>query len=257
MFAEERHQEILKILNDERTVRVNHLSKLFSVTEETIRRDLEKLEIEQKLKRTHGGAIVAALFNGTDDDDIPFQDRKTTMIKEKKGIAKEAVKLIEEHDILFLDAGSTALYLAKALPDIPLKVLTNSLLVANELNKKKNIQLILTGGNLTQHSLSLVGPTTIRSIQSYHVNKMFFSCKGLDKERGISDSNEQQAAVKRAVMEIAEKVILLVDHSKINKRVFVYIDSLRALDYIVVDSLVEKSYFQGDALKEVQVIYSK
>lgn len=255
MFAEERHQEIIKLLSHEGAVKVNQLSKTFKVTEETIRRDLEKLELENKLRRTHGGAISSSSMS--DDDDIPFKDRKVSMVKEKKSIAKEAVKLVEEHDILFIDAGSTALYFAKALPNIPLKVLTNSLLVAYEVNKKKNIQLILTGGNLTQHSLSLVGPATIRSVQNYHVNKMFFSCKGFEKERGISDSNEQQAAIKRAVMEIADTVILLVDHSKFNKGSFVYIDSLSSLDYIVVNNQVEKSYLLEDELNEIQVLYGK
>ena len=153
MFAEERQQEMVKLLYESGAIKVNQLSKLFGVTEETIRRDLEKLEFENKLRRTHGGAIT---IDEKNDDDIPFKKRKVLMAKEKRSIANEAVKLIEEQDVIFLDAGSTALYLAKALPNISIKVLTNSLLVAFELNKKNNIQVILTGGNLTQHSLSLV-----------------------------------------------------------------------------------------------------
>lgn len=254
MFAEERQQEIMKLLFESGAIKVNQVSKLFGVTEETIRRDLEKLETDNKLKRTHGGAIAVDQQN---DDDIPFNKRKVLMAKEKRSIANEAVKLIEEQDVIFLDAGSTALYLAKALPNISIKVLTNSLLVAFELNKKNKIQITVTGGNLTQHSLSLVGPATIRSMQNYHVNKMFFSCKGFDQEWGISDSNEQQAAVKRAVIEMSEKVILLADHSKMNKRSFINIESLDAVDIIIVDHKVSKENFSLDEFEMKKVIYSK
>lgn len=254
MFAEERQQKILELLEENRAVKVNSLSKLFQVTEETIRRDLEKLESENQLKRTHGGAIFIEMQN---DDDIPFKERKVLMMKEKRSIAKTAVKLVKEQDVIFLDAGSTALYVAKALPNIAIRVLTNSLLVAYELNKKSNIQIILTGGNLTPHSLSLVGPATIRSVQNYSVNKMFFSCKGFDPTWGISDSNEQQAAVKKAVMEMAEEIILLVDHSKINKRSFVYIESMQRLNKIIVNEQPEMEALSSEAVGDITVIYSK
>ncbi|MER1986520.1 MAG: DeoR/GlpR family DNA-binding transcription regulator [Solibacillus sp.] len=254
MFAEERQQKILQLLEENGAVKVNSLSKFFQVTEETIRRDLEKLESEDQLKRTHGGAILVEAQN---DDDIPFKERKVLMMKEKRSIAKAAAKLVKEQDVIFLDAGSTALYVAKALPNIAIRVLTNSLLVAYELNKKNNIQVILTGGNLTPHSLSLVGPATIRSIQNYYVNKMFFSCKGFDPTWGISDSNEQQAAVKKAVMEMAEEIILLVDHSKINKRSFVQIESMCRLHKIIVNEHAKMEALSNEAVGDITVIYSK
>lgn len=254
MFAEERQQKIIQLLDENGAVKVNFLSKLFLVTEETIRRDLEKLEYESKLKRTHGGAIGVDAPN---DDDIPFQERKVLMRKEKRSIAKAAVQLVKEQDVIFLDAGSTALYVAKALPNIRVRVLTNSLLVAYELNKKNNIQIILTGGNLTEHSLSLVGPATIRSIQNYHINKMFFSCKGFDPTWGISDSNEQQAAVKRAVMEMAEEIILLVDHSKLNTRSFIYIERAHVLHTVITNQHPTEQLFLSDTLENVSIIYTK
>lgn len=254
MFAEERQQKILTLLEESGSVKVNYLSKTFHVTEETIRRDLEKLESENQLKRTHGGAIIVEMKN---DDDIPFNEREVLMVKEKRSIARAAVKLIKEQDVIFLDAGSTAMYVAKALLNIKIRVLTNSLLVAFELNKKSNIEIIVTGGNVTEHSLSLVGPATIRSIQHYHVNKMFFSCKGFDPTWGISDSNEQQAAVKKAVMGMAEEIILLVDHSKINKRSFVYIESTDVLHTIIVDQHAQMEALSSEVIGHVNIIYSK
>ncbi|MER1999727.1 MAG: DeoR/GlpR family DNA-binding transcription regulator [Lysinibacillus sp.] len=252
MFAEVRHQQILNKLNESGSIKVKQLSKCFDVTEETIRRDLEKLESEQKLKRIHGGAILSSLVQ--DDDDIPFKDRKVTNKKEKECIAKKAVQLLQKDDVIFIDAGSTALHFAKKIPDIALKVITNSLHVAIELNKKKKIEVLLTGGLLSQNSTSLVGPATIQSIKKYHINKMFFSCKGFDVNWGISDSNEQQAAVKRAAIECSDTVILLVDHTKLDKKSFVKIDSIETLHYIVLDQIPDEDFIKNDVFTQIEII---
>lgn len=153
MLVPERHKKIVQIINDKKNVRVNELSKLFAVTEETIRRDLEKLEAKNKLQRTHGGAVA---MDDSDDDEIPFNDRQVLNRNEKMDVAKVAVSLIDEQDIIFLDASTTALYLAKLLPNMELTVLTNSLLVASELANRSKIQVIMTGGTLSKTSLSLV-----------------------------------------------------------------------------------------------------
>ena len=254
MFPEERHQQILKVLHASGSVKVNELSEVFNVTLETIRRDLEKLEAKNKLKRTHGGAILVQ--EQMDDDDIPFKVRERLNKAEKINIAKAAVQLIDEGDHIYIDAGSTSLYLAKAMPNIDLTIVTNSLLVAFELSKRKKIRIILTGGDLIESSFSIVGWDAIRSIQQYNVKKMFYSCKGFDKEWGVSDSNQQQAAVKKAVMERAEQVILLLDSSKTAKRSFVYINAIDEIDSIVVDAKSDLSYFQGTQFKDIKIIKS-
>lgn len=251
MFAEERQLQIIKVLNSQGNVKVAHLSKQFKVTDETIRRDLEKLEAENKLIRTHGGAIA---IENRDDDEIPFNERTILNREEKISVAKAAKELIQEKDVIFLDASSTSLYLAKDLPNIDLTVLTNSILIAYELSSRSNIQVVMTGGNLTKVSLSLVGPSATRSIRYYHINKMFFSCKGFDKEWGISDSNEQQAAVKRAVMEMAEQKILLLDYSKVKKRSFVFIEEKSMLDYLIVDKKADQQYLEDLVNHDIKLL---
>lgn len=251
MFAEERQLQIIKVLNSQGKVKVTQLSKQFNVTDETIRRDLEKLEAEQKLIRTHGGAIS---IENHDDDEIPFNDRTILNREGKMSVAKVAKVLIQEKDVIFLDASSTSLYLAKELPNLNLTVLTNSILIAIELSSKSNIKVVMTGGNLTKCSLSLVGPSAVCSIRYYHINKMFFSCKGFDKDWGISDSNEQQAAVKRAVMEMAEQKILLLDYSKINKRSFVFIEDKNKLDYLIVDNKADQQYLEDLVNNDIKLL---
>lgn len=251
MLATERQKKIVKNLKEFQFVKVVELSKELNVTEETIRRDLEKLEALQQLKRTHGGAIPC---EDKDDDEIPFSDRKILNKESKLEVAKKSVKLINESDIIFLDASSTAFYLARLIPNMPLTILTNSIPVAVELTKKKKIKVILTGGTISENSLSLVGPTTIRSIENLHVNKMFFSCKGFDRDWGVSDSNEQQANVKRRIIQNSDEIILLIDSTKLGQKSFVNIEDKKVLDYIVIDKEAEEELLKKMLSKHTRII---
>lgn len=231
MLVAERHQKIVELVNERLSIRVSELSKIFSVTEETIRRDLEKLEKEHKLKRSHGGAVSIQEESETD-----FSTREITNIVEKKAIAQEAAKLVESGDRIILDASSTAWYLAQALPDMPLTVLTNSIKVAIELSKKEKIQVISTGGTLLPKSLSYVGPLAERSLETYHVDKTFLSCKGIHLKSGLSDSTESQALLKKRMMDIADQTILMVDSSKFGVRTFVHTAPISDVHHIITDS---------------------
>lgn len=234
MLAAERQQKIVELVNERLSVRVSELSKIFSVTEETIRRDLEKLEKENKLKRSHGGAISIR-----NESEVDFSEREIANALEKKAIAQEAVKFIQSGERIILDASTTAWYLAKALPDIPLTVLTNSVKVAVELSKKEKIQVISTGGVLLPRSLSYVGPLAERSLETYYVDKAFLSCKGIHLESGLSESNEWQALLKKKMMTIADQVILMADSSKFGVRAFVRMAPLDDVHHLIVDDHVD------------------
>jgi len=236
LLVAERQRKIVDLVNERLSVRVTELSRIFSVTEETIRRDLEKLEREQQLVRTHGGAVCIH----EEQNEVSYLEREIRNAEEKKSIAAEAVKHIEPGDQIVLDASSTAWYLAKELPDIPIIVLTNSIKAAIELNKKEQIKVISTGGILLSPSLSYVGPLAERSLGMYHVNKAFLSCIGVHLERGLSDSNESQALVKKKMIEIADETFLMVDSSKFGVRAFSQITSLYDIDTIITDSKIHE-----------------
>lgn len=240
MLVAERQRKIVDIVNEQLSVRVAELSKLFSVTEETIRRDLEKLERENLLARTHGGAVCTL----KEEAEPPYLEREITNAEEKKAIAAEAVRLINPGDQIVIDASSTAWYMAKELPDIPLIVLTNSIKVEIELSKKEHIKVISTGGNLLSPSLSHVGPLAERSLALYHVNKAFLSCRGVHLERGLSDSIEAQALVKKKMIEIADETFLMVDSSKFGVRAFSQITSLSQIGTIITDSKIDEKTHQ-------------
>ncbi|GKV65937.1 MULTISPECIES: DeoR/GlpR family DNA-binding transcription regulator [unclassified Sporosarcina] len=236
MLAGVRHHKIKEMVDERGTIRVTELSQMLGVTDETIRRDLERLEGQGKLLRTHGGAISIK----QEEDDVPHFQREVINKEEKISVAKEAIKLIEDGDIIFLDASSSALYLARLIPDMHLTVLTNSIQICVALAGHTQIQVICTGGTLSARSMSYVGQVALNTLDSYYVDKLFFSCKGLDEEWGISDGNELQALVKQKVIDRATKRILLLDHSKLGKKAFARISSSSSIDTIIVDSKAEQ-----------------
>ncbi|WP_085523001.1 DeoR/GlpR family DNA-binding transcription regulator [Tuberibacillus sp. Marseille-P3662] len=237
MLVAERQQKVVDIVNERKSIRVSELSDMFSVTEETIRRDLEKLEHDGKLSRSHGGAVSVST---TSSPEVPYSEREILNVKEKREIASEAVNQVVAGDKIILDASSTAWYMAKIIPDIPLTVLTNSIKVAIELSSKTQITVISTGGILLQRSLSYAGPLAEDSLSAYHVNKAFISSKGFHFEHGISESNEQQARIKKKMISITDAVYAMVDHSKFGVQAFTHVAGVHQIDHIITDSHIEE-----------------
>ncbi|MED4040910.1 DeoR/GlpR family DNA-binding transcription regulator [Niallia taxi] len=252
MLVAERRRKIVELVNERLSIRVSELSDIFSVTEETIRRDLEKLEQDQLLSRSHGGAVSIE----KEATDVPFVVREITNSDEKKAIAAEAVNWIEPGEQIVLDASTTAWYMAQELPDMPLTVITNSIKVALELSKKEQIKVISTGGMLLANSLSYVGPLSERSLDSYYVNKLFLSCKGVHLS-GLSDSNEWQAILKKKMMDIASQVILLADSSKFGVKTFAQISELTRIHHVISDSNIPAEFHKELQEKAIPVTIVK
>jgi DeoR family transcriptional regulator, L-fucose operon activator len=239
MLVAERYDKIVQLVNDRGSIRVTELSELCDVTEETIRRDLDRLESSGLLRRSHGGAVSVKDLSLTQAE-IHYAEREILNAEEKRRIAEEAVGRIQANERILLDASTTAWYMARSLPDIPLTVLTNSIRVATELANKEKIQVISTGGLLAQRSLSFVGPLAERSLDAYYVDKLFISCKGVHTERGISESNELQARVKQKMFEIADEAILLADSSKFGVQAFTHVADWAQIDAVITDRKLSK-----------------
>jgi len=232
MLAIERRNEILSKLREDKKVLVGDLSKYYKVTEETIRRDLDLLEQKGLAKKTYGGAVLL------DDlkEELPYNIRKQTNIKEKKIIAELVADMIEDGEHLMLDASTTSLYIAKSIKNKEnITIITNSLEVMFELSDKKGWRILSTGGLMKEGALALIGPQTEKMIDNYHVDKAIISCKGIDKNKGISDSNESDVEIKKHMIQSAKEVILVVDNAKFDKISFVHTGDLSQIDYIVTD----------------------
>ncbi|WP_427051726.1 DeoR/GlpR family DNA-binding transcription regulator [Paenibacillus sp. TC-CSREp1] len=250
MLVAERYEKIVEWVDAQGSMRVTELSERCGVTEETIRRDLDKLEQAGRLRRSHGGA-VSVKYKDELQSEIPYPERAVAHADEKRRIAEEAVKLVEPGDRIALDASTTAWYMAAGLPNIPLTVLTNSIKVAAELSTKEQIRVIATGGQLASKSLSFVGPLAERSLDAYHVDKVFLSCKGVHLSKGISESNELQALVKQKMIHIADEVILLADSSKFNIQAFTRVAAMESVHKVITDQGVLKEHV--DALNELHI----
>lgn len=252
MLVAQRHQKIIELVNERGSIRVSEISDVCAVTEETIRRDLDKLEKEGKLVRSHGGASKII-----DKPEPHYTEKEITNEEEKKKIAEEAIKYIDPKDILILDASTIAWYMASLIADMPLTVITNSVKVTLELSSKEQIYVISTGGKLSPGSLSFVGHIAEQSLQQYHVSKAFISCKGLHIERGISESNELQARVKQKMLSITDQVYLLADYSKFDTQAFASFASWEHIDHLITDSRTPITYINQLKTKSIKVIQLK
>jgi len=164
MLAAERQEYIVRVVNERGSARVSELAELCRVTEETIRRDLDRLEEAGRLRRSHGGAVSLKDADLSGPQEIPHHEREITRAEEKRRIAEEAVKHIRPGERILLDGSSTAWYVARILPDMPLTVLTNSVKAAAELGSKERIEVLSTGGLMSHRSLSFVGPLAERAL---------------------------------------------------------------------------------------------
>lgn len=251
MFALERQKRIMELLQSDGAVMVSKLAAELAVTEETIRRDLEKLESQEALLRTHGGAIPI------DDSthDLSLEKRKNTNAAEKEKLAHAAVQHILPGDTIFLDASTTTFYMAKHLKKMSgITVITNSIRVINELSGAENIKLIAIGGQVNAN-LSFVGGVAEKTIEEcYFATKVFFSSKGITENAGVLESNEQECDIKRRMIENSKTKYYLCDKSKIGKVGFVKLASIESLDYFITDCEPDSGYIEKFKEFKVQII---
>ena len=252
MLAIERRREILDRLRLNGKVIVSELAKDFDVTEETIRRDLERLDRDGLASKTYGGAVArqnSAL-------DLPYNIRENVNVTQKQVISDQVARLIRDGERLMLDSSSTALYILRKLKDKKnLTIITNSVKILIELADKSDWTVLSTGGILKQGALSLNGSSAEKMIHSYHVDTAICYCKGLDTELGVTDSNEHDSLIKQAMFASAERKILALDSEKFDKKSFVKVCGFQDLDLIVTNEAPTDAWLRFCAEREVEILY--
>lgn len=246
MLALERRKRILERLSSDGAVMVSKLSTEFGVTEETVRRDLEKLEAEELLRRTHGGAL--SMDEGSHE--LSFERRKGLNVESKQALAKKAAEYIASGDTIFLDASTTTFYISKEIKNMKnVTVITNSIRVINELAGVDGIKVIAVGG-IVSNNQSLVGAMTENYItENYFADKMFFSSKGIGENAVVLESNEQECFIKQRMIKNARIRYYLCDKSKMGRVGYMKLTSFGEIDYLVTD--IEKvSDFLRETLDE-------
>ncbi|MES2439517.1 MAG: DeoR/GlpR family DNA-binding transcription regulator [Verrucomicrobiota bacterium] len=250
MLPLDRQRRILELLHETGSLRTIDTAAGLGVTDETVRKDFEILEKRGELIRTHGGAGLPDKIRG----ELPFTERQAIRREEKRAIARLAASRILANETIFLDASSTVLTLTEFLPDLPLTILTNALNVFTALSDRPNIDLICTGGLFDPKSRSFIGLTAEKSLQRYNIHRMFFSGNGLHPERGVSESNARQAAFKERVVESAEDVIFLADHSKLGQKAAFFFADVSNLNCLITDKAADPEFVRQLTASGVEVM---
>ncbi|WP_324716071.1 DeoR/GlpR family DNA-binding transcription regulator [Carboxydochorda subterranea] len=254
ILASERRNVIRRILQRDGAVRVSELAPALGVSEETVRRDLEYLARAGLAERTYGGAVVTQSAS----PELPFARREAEHREEKERIARAALQFVREGDNIGMDASTTVLYLARAWPqDLQVTVLTNSVPIAVEMLKHPAVTVVCTGGIMREASWSFVGPLAERAVGSYHLDRVFMSCRGFTVERGPTESNELEVQVKRRLMEAAEQVIVLADSSKLGAAGFVSISPATAVQALVTDAGADPAYVERLRRLGIEVVLAE
>lgn len=243
----ERRKAILELIIQDGRAVVSGLSEKFSVTEETVRRDLEELERRGLILRTHGGAV------SIDDalPDLSAEVRETVNSDGKKAIAREAAKSIKQGDTIFFDASTSVYFLANQIKDMTnITVITNSLRIINLLSSNSGIRIICTGGQLSDNNKSFISSSAQNYIiNNYVADKCFLSCAAVTAKGELLESREDEAAVKKAMVECSKNLFLLCDKTKLGRSRLYKIRTLNTSDTLFTD--VDKSNSTINELKNI------
>lgn len=252
MLAVERRSKIEQIIIKNKSVLVPELAKQFDVTTETIRSDLEKLEKQGVLVRTYGGATLVE----AKDADMEIHERETVNFEGKQSIGKRAAEMINDGETIFLDASTSSLHVARNIKDKKgITVITNAEKVVMELAACPDIRVISTGGMLHQKNMSYIGRIVEDTIRStYFANKVFFSCRGVTLKRGLMESTEAEAQIKKAMIDCSESAIFLCDKKKLGRLGVPVISQISGINCFITDIKLDEEWNRALEESEVRLI---
>lgn len=231
----ERRREITAMLRTRGSVQVISLSEMFSVSMQTIRKDLHYLEEHGVATRAYGGAIASELVNAHVEPAIEIKRVSHTEAKER--IGKLAAGMVKAGDSIMLDSGTTTLQIARFLPDEEdITVVTNDFDVLGVLNQKRKIKIVMLGGELRRRNMAFYGAQTVAALGDLLLDKLFLGVDGFDVERGITTHHEPEAQLNRKMVETAREVIAVTDASKFGRVCLHRIIDVADLDALVTDT---------------------
>ncbi|WP_168209203.1 DeoR/GlpR family DNA-binding transcription regulator [Agromyces intestinalis] len=236
--APERRERLLQYIAEQGYCTIAELSKAFSVSEMTIRRDAQKL-VEQELVRGFRGGVGSLSKQDLTGSDYRFRD--IAHAAAKHAIASAAVGMVEPHSVVAIDAGTTANQFAQLLPaDRDIKVITNSFPALASLVGNPGVEVSCLGGTLHPESLSFDGPATLAGIENIQIQTLFLAASGMS-DRGAFCANGFDAITKRALIDVSERVVLLADSTKFDAHAMVRICDWDVVDRLIVDDGISEA----------------
>lgn len=245
MALNQRRIKILELIREDGHAKVQQLSKIFGVTEVTIRQDLEMLDQLGYIQREHGGAFLKDVGSFAKTGKLFNQTR----MDEKREIARKAVAFIHENDIIILDSGSTTTEIAKLLLNYKnLTVITNALNISLILGENPGINLVVTGGEFKAPTLSLTGQMSADIIKTLHANKLFLATAGISADLQLTYPSLSDLVVKQSMIESSDQVFLVADSSKIGVSAFASLGPVTLANFFITDSMITEE--QLEKMKE-------
>ena len=251
MVAQERMAKIMDFLDQHGAAKVQELSDLLGVSEMTVHRDLNKLADKNLLNKVHGGAVAKRVA------EIPYRARAIHNQAAKQAIATTALQLIRPGMTLFLGPGTTITEFARVLPTDGLRIITNSLPIAQELANLSQHEIILTGGTVRRHAEALVGSSAEATATEHFIHLAFIATTGIDLEKGLSVYSESEALVLQAVIKSARKTVLLTDKSKFDKVMGPITAPLYAIHQIITEHDLPAEYTTYFQSHDVDVLIAQ
>lgn len=253
MALNQRRVKILNLIREDGHAKVQDLSKIFKVTDVTIRQDLEVLENMGYIQREHGGAFLKDVGSFAKTGQLLNQSH----IEEKREIALKVLELINEEDIIILDSGSTTTEIAKLLINYKkLTVITNALNIALILGENPGISLIVTGGEFKAPTLSLTGKMAADSFKDIHANKLFLATAGISSDMRLTYPSLSDLIVKSAMIKSADQAYLVADSSKVGISSLANLGSISLIQTIITDNKISNESIEKIRRKNVNIIFS-
>jgi DeoR family transcriptional regulator of aga operon len=231
MHQAERLGVVLEELSTSGSVSVTELCERLGVSAATVRRDLELLEEQRLLTRTHGGAVAQMVSY-----ELPLRYRSERRQAQKRGIGQEAARRVHDGAVIGLTGGTTTTEVARAIAHMPLTVVTNALNIASELAIRPNIKLVVTGGVARSETYELVGPIADGVVADLNLDLVFIGSDGISAAAGLTTHHEIEAHTDRAIMDRAARVVVVADSSKLGRVAFVQIAPIEAVHELVTDA---------------------
>ena len=251
MLPNQRKEKIIEMLKEDGSAKVTELSRIFKVTEVTIRQDLEKLETEGLIIREHGGAFLRNVTDQVQRFSLAHQEN----LDKKAIIAQKCLEFIEDGDTIILDSGSSTTEIAKILRGRKnLTVITNALNIAVLLGSEPGIEVIMTGGEFKPPTLSLTGQKAADFFKGLNVQKLFLATAGISLKAGLTYPSISDLVVKKAMIDAAEITYLVADSTKIGKCAFASLGALSLIDFIITDIGIEEKHKQVFKDNEIELI---
>ena len=251
LSGEERREDIVALIHSNGKVKVSELAEKYGISEVSIRKDLEHLEMQGQLSRVHGGAVgVGKMYVGMD-----LAERYRTNSLAKKKLAREIVSLIDDNDTIIMNSGTTLSYVIRALAGKKnITIVTNSVQNASEASLTSSFSVIMLGGEFESKYQFTYGESTEKQLENYHASKCILSVDGISADSGLTLFYSTEVSLVRRMIESSSEVIVVADSTKIGRQAFAKITDISSAGIIVTNSDADKDELQRISRVGVRVI---